>query len=99
MTVQGGMFIILFIALIVAFTRPMGAFLFALYEGRPMPLLGPVERGLYKIGGIDPAREEGWRGYAIALLLFNLFGVALIYAVLRLQGVLPFNPQGFGAVS
>lgn len=99
MTVQGWMFIILFIALIVAITRPMGAFLFALYDGRAMPLLGSVERGFYKLGGVDPAREQGWRGYAIALLLFNLFGVALIYGVLRLQGVLPFNPQGFGAVS
>ena len=99
MTVQGWMFIILFIALIAAIARPMGAFLFALYEGRPMPLLGPVERGLYRIGGIDPTREQSWRGYAVALLLFNLMGVALIYAVLRLQGVLPFNPQGFGTVS
>ncbi|MBB5684610.1 potassium-transporting ATPase subunit KdpA [Sphingobium boeckii] len=99
MTVQGWMFIILFIALIAAIARPMGAFLFALYDGRPMPLLGPVERGFYRIGGVDPARDQSWRGYAIALLLFNLFGVALLYAVLRLQGVLPFNPQGFGAVS
>jgi K+-transporting ATPase ATPase A chain len=102
MTFQGWMFIILFVAIIVALTRPMGAFLFALYEGRRTPLhaaLGPVERGFYRLGGIDPAQDQGWRSYAIALLLFNLFGVALIYAVLRLQGVLPFNPQGFGAVS
>jgi K+-transporting ATPase ATPase A chain len=102
MTFQGWMFIILFVAIIVALTRPMGAFLFALYEGRRTPLhaaLGPVERGFYRLGGIDPAQDQGWRSYAIALLLFNLFGVALIYAVLRLQGVLPFNPQGFGAVA
>jgi len=102
MTVQGWMMILLFIALTIALARPMGAFLFALYEGRRTPLhavLGPVERGFYRLGGIDPARERGWRGYAIALLLFNLFGVALIYAVLRLQSVLPFNPQGFAAVS
>jgi len=102
MTVQGWMLIILFIALTIALARPMGAFLFALYEGRRTPLhavLGPVERGFYRLGGVDPAREQGWRGYAVALLLFNLLGVALIYAVLRLQGALPFNPQGFGAVS
>ena len=99
MTVQGWMFIVLFIALTVAMARPMGAYLFALYDGRPLPVFGRIERGLYRLGGIDPQREQGWRGYVIALLLFNLFGVALIYVVLRLQGVMPLNPQGFGAVS
>ncbi len=58
----------------------------------------PVERLLYKAGGVDPEQEQGWRGYAIALLIFNVAGIFLTYAIERLQGVLPLNPQGFSGV-
>jgi K+-transporting ATPase ATPase A chain len=79
----------------------MGLWLFALYEGRTTPLhrlLGPVERGFYRLAGIDPAAEQGWRRYAVLMLLFNLALLLFTYAVLRLQAVLPLNPRGLPAM-
>ncbi|MET0309368.1 MAG: potassium-transporting ATPase subunit KdpA [Sphingomonas sp.] len=102
MTIQGWTLILVFTALLVALTKPMGMWLFALYEGRTTPLhrvLGPVERGFYKLAGIDPNAEQGWRRYAVHMLLFNLVLLLFTYAVLRLQAVLPLNQQGLGAVS
>ncbi|WOF42241.1 potassium-transporting ATPase subunit KdpA [Sphingopyxis indica] len=101
MTLSGWALILLFIALTAALAKPMGLWLFALYEGRATPfhrLLGPVERGFYRLAGIDPTEEQGWRRYALHLLLFNLALLLFTYAILRLQGVMPGNPQGFGAV-
>lgn len=101
MTFSGWALILTFIALTAAIAKPMGLWLFALYEGRATPLhrlLGPVERGLYRLSGIDPNEEQGWRRYALHMLLFNLVLLMFTYAVLRLQGVLPVNPQGFGGV-
>lgn len=101
MTASGWILILVFIAILVALARPMGLWLFALYEGRSTPLhpfLGPVERGFYRLAGVDPAEEQGWRRYALHLLLFNLALLLFTYAVLRLQGQLPGNPQDFGAV-
>lgn len=96
MTLQGWALIALFVALCVAIARPMGQWLFALYEGRRTPLhrlLGPVERGIYRLGGIDPSAEQGWRTYALHLLLFNVALLVFTYAVLRLQQWLPLNPR------
>src|SRR3546814_4901181 len=101
MTLSGWALILLFIALTAALAKPRGLWLFALYEGRATPfhrLLGPVERGFYRLAGIDPTEEQSWRRYALHLLLFNLALLLFTYAILRLQGVLPGNPQGFGAV-
>jgi potassium-transporting ATPase potassium-binding subunit len=98
MTLAGWTMILIFIALFVALAKPMGAWLHALYGGQNMPgaqVLAPVERGLYKLSGVDPAREQGWIGYAVALLAFNLAGMILLFAILKLQGGLPLNPQGF----
>jgi potassium-transporting ATPase potassium-binding subunit len=100
-TPQGWILIAAFFALTFAMAKPFGAWLFAVYEGRQnwlMRLLGPVERLLYKAGGVDPEKEQGWRGYAVALLLFNVAGIFLTYTIERLQAVLPLNPQGFSAV-
>ncbi|WP_333573995.1 potassium-transporting ATPase subunit KdpA [Sphingomonas sp.] len=97
MTLQGWAFIALFVATLAAAAKPMGLWLFALYEGRSTPLhrvLGSVERGIYRAGGIDPEAEQGWRTYALHLVLFNLALALLTYAVLRLQPVLPWNPRG-----
>lgn len=97
MTIQGWTLIVLFVAILVALAKPMGAWLFALYEGRRTPLhvvLGPVERGFYKAAGIDPAADMGWRRYAVHMLLFQIALLLFTYAVLRLQGVLPMNPRG-----
>ncbi|MFD1951206.1 potassium-transporting ATPase subunit KdpA [Sphingomonas arantia] len=102
MTFQGWILILGFVAILLALTRPVGAWLFALYEGRRTPLhlvLGPVERGFYKLSGIDPQAEQGWRRYALHMLLFNVTLMAFTYAVLRLQGVLPANPQGLAGLS
>jgi len=101
MTVAGWGLILLFVAILIALAKPMGLWLFTLYEGRATPLhrvLGPVERGFYRLAGINPNEEQGWRRYALHMLLFNLMLLLFTYAILRLQGVLPVNPQGFGGV-
>jgi K+-transporting ATPase ATPase A chain len=102
MTLQGWFLILGFVAILLVLTKPVGTWLFALYEGRRTPLhlvLGPVERGFYKLSGIDPAQEQGWRRYAVHMLLFNVGLMLFTYAVLRLQGVLPGNPQGLARLS
>ncbi|MGU3391736.1 potassium-transporting ATPase subunit KdpA [Sphingomonas sp. M1A8_2b] len=102
MTFQGWFLILGFVAILLALTKPVGLWLFALYEGRRTPLhvvLGPVERGFYKLAGVDPQAEQGWRRYALHMLVFNVALMAFTYAVLRLQGVLPGNPQGLAGLS
>ena len=101
MTYQGWALIALFVGLLLALTKPMGLWLFALYEGRRTPLhriLGPVENGFYRLAGIDPSAEQGWRRYALHLVLFNLALLLFTYAVLRLQDMLPLNPRGLAAL-
>ncbi|MBL8648062.1 MAG: potassium-transporting ATPase subunit KdpA [Sphingosinicella sp.] len=101
MTYQGWALIALFVGLLLALAKPMGLWLFALYEGRRTPLhriLGPVENGFYRLAGIDPSTEQGWRRYALHLILFNLALLLFTYAVLRLQDVLPLNPRGLAAL-
>ena len=102
MTFQGWILILGFVAILLVLTKPVGTWLFTLYEGRRTPLhvvFGPVERGFYKLAGIDPNAEQGWRRYALHMLLFNVALMAFTYTVLRLQGVLPGNPQGLAGLS
>ena len=102
MTIQGWVLILGFVGLLLAATKPVGLWLFALYEGRRTPLhlvLGPVETGFYTLAGIDPQQEQGWRRYALHMLSFNIALMVFTYAVLRLQGVLPGNPQGLAGLS
>lgn len=101
MTIQGWILILAFIGILLALTKPVGLWLFALYEGRRTPLhtvLGPIESGFYQLAGIDPNTEQSWRRYAVHLLIFNFALLIFTYAVLRLQGVLPGNPQGLAGV-
>ncbi|GAA0338479.1 potassium-transporting ATPase subunit KdpA [Sphingomonas oligophenolica] len=101
MTLQGWILIAAFVGVLLALTKPMGLWLFALYEGRPTPLhvvLGPVERGFYKLSGIDPNAEQSWRRYAVHMLVFNVALLIFTYAVLRLQAHLPLNPLNLPAV-
>ena len=63
------------------------------------PVLKPVERLIYRLAGIDPAKEQDWKGYAVSVLIFSLVTLLLTYLILRLQGVLPLNPQGFSGVA
>ncbi|MBX3023531.1 potassium-transporting ATPase subunit KdpA [bacterium] len=102
MELVGWFQILLFFAAVVAVTRPLGVFMYDVFEGARQPaprLLGPIERGLLRLCGVDPTREQPWTDYALSLLAFSLFGVLVTYAIQRLQGVLPFNPQGLPAVS
>ena len=98
MTISGWAMILLYTALFVALAKPMGAWLFALYGGDKMPMarvIGPVERGFYKLSGVDASRDQSWVGYAIALMVFNLAGIITLFAILKLQWYLPINPQHF----
>ncbi len=102
MTLEGWILILGFVGILLALTKPVGLWLFALYEGRRTPIhaiLGPVETGFYKLSGIDPKQEQGWRRYALHMIVFNGTLMVLTYAVLRLQGVLPGNPQGLAGLS
>jgi K+-transporting ATPase ATPase A chain len=102
MTLPGLFQIALFVVLLLALTRPLGAYMARVFSGERTwlsPVLGPVERGLYRLAGVDPAAEQPWTAYTAALLLFNLAGLLLLYALQRLQGLLPLNPQGFDAVA
>jgi potassium-transporting ATPase potassium-binding subunit len=101
MTAAGWTQIALFFAAVLALTRPMGAYLFRVFEGTRQPLpsvLGRAERFLYRLCGVDPAREQAWPAYAFSLLAFSMFGLLGTYALERLQHVLPLNPQHLGAV-
>ena len=101
MTIQGWILIFAFVGILLALTKPMGLWLFALYEGRRTPLhavLGPIETGFYKLSGINPDEEQSWRRYAAHMLLFNFAGLIFTYAVLQLQGVLPLNGLGYAGI-
>ncbi|MGI4940275.1 MAG: potassium-transporting ATPase subunit KdpA [Janthinobacterium lividum] len=102
MTLIGWVQFSLTLTLIFLAAVPLGGYVAAAMQGdrNPLsPILGPVEQGLYALCGIDPARGMGWRGYAAALLMLNALHFLLLYAILRLQFYLPFNPQGFSGMS
>ena len=101
MTANGWLQILAYVVAVLALTKPLGAYMFRVFETdrRPLPrVLGAVERVIYRCGGVDPSVEHSWRAYAGAVLLFSALGVGGTYALLRLQHVLPLNPQGFGPV-
>ena len=88
-----------YFCLLVGLAAPIGFYLAAIYGGSEpgaARLLRPLERLIYKVSGIDPLTEMTWANYAFAMLLFNAVGVLVVYGILRLQNILPWNPQGFG---
>jgi K+-transporting ATPase ATPase A chain len=90
-----------YFALLTLLAVPLGAWIARVLSGDPRGgpgVLGRLERGLYRLAGIDPAEEMSWRRYATAVLLFNLAGLLVVYALQRLQGSLPLNPAGLPAV-
>jgi K+-transporting ATPase ATPase A chain len=92
----------LYFLVLILLAKPLGAFIARVYSGEKTwldPLLGPVERLLYRVAGVDPAVEMSWRNYTGAMLAFNLLGFLAVYAIQRLQHVLPWNPQALGVVS
>ena len=102
MTLVGFGQIALVLILVAICAIPLGQYIAVVAQGGRTwftPVFRPIERGLYAICGVDPAEEMGWRGYAIGLLVLQALHFALLYAILRLQDVLPFNPQHMSAVS
>ena len=98
MTANGWLQIALFSAVLLALTKPMGIYILRVYDGS-MGWLGPVERLLYRLAAVDPEEDQHWTRYTAAMLLFSLASMLLTYVALRLQHVLPLNPQGFPAVT
>ena len=102
MTMIGWAQIALVFALIVICAYPLGLYIARVLGGDRVwlsPVLAPVERGIYSLAGVDPRQGMGWMGYAVALLLLNALHFLLLYAILRLQFYLPFNPQGMAGMS
>lgn len=94
---------LLYAAIVTALAWPLGLYLARLYSGERTPLtpiLAPVERGFYRLAGVDPAKgAQRWTGYAFSVLAFSLGCWLVLYAILRLQHVLPFNPEGLAALT
>jgi K+-transporting ATPase ATPase A chain len=102
MTVIGWIQILLYCAIIVALVKPLGGYMTHVFNGERTflsPVLRPIESGLYWIGGVDEKREQHWLTYTVAMLLFHVGGFLVLYAVMRLQAVLPFNPAEQSAVA
>jgi K+-transporting ATPase ATPase A chain len=91
----------LYLVLLVALAYPLGVMMARVYAGErtPLdPLLGPLERALYRVAGVDPKHEQDWKQYALAVLLFNFVGLVALFALQLVQGALPLDPDGLGAV-
>jgi len=103
MNIMGWFQLAAFVVALVALTKPLGLHLGRVLDsgGKTFldPVLSPVERLIYRILGIDTSKEQDWKGYAVSLLVFSAAGLLFTYAILRLQHLLPLNPQRFGAVS
>jgi len=102
MTANGVLQLVVYLVVLLVLAKPLGAYMARVYEGRRIGLdraLGWLERLIYRVSGISPKAEMGWKIYALTMLIFNLAGVLAVYALQRLQGVLPLNPAGLGAVS
>jgi K+-transporting ATPase ATPase A chain len=102
MTVIGWIQILLFCAILVALVKPLGWYMTRVFGGERTflsPVLRPVEIALYRIGGVDEKREQHWVLYTVAMLLFHVGGFLILYALMRLQAALPFNPAEQSAVA
>jgi K+-transporting ATPase ATPase A chain len=102
MTLNGWIQILFFLVAVFAATPLIGAYMARLFTGQRTwlhPVVRPVERLVYRLSGVDEQREMRWTEYAVSLLLFSVVSMVVLYAMQRLQGWLPFNPQGLGAVA
>jgi len=97
MTANGWLQIAFYSVVLLALTKPTGAYMVKVYEGS-ITWLRPVERFLYRLAGVDADEDQHWTQYAAAMLIFSAVSMLLTYLVLRLQHLLPFNPQKFPAV-
>jgi potassium-transporting ATPase potassium-binding subunit len=101
MTVNGWIQIAIYCGVVLVLVQPLGAFMTRVFNGERTflsPIVRPVEVALYRICGIEETAEQDWLTYTIAMLLFHIGGFTILYALLRLQGFLPFNPQAMAAV-
>jgi K+-transporting ATPase ATPase A chain len=92
----------LYVAILILLAKPLGTYMARVYQGERTfldPVLQPAERLLYRAAGVRVEEEMDWKVYAVAMLLFNGLGLLAVYALQRLQGALPLNPQGLGAVA
>jgi K+-transporting ATPase ATPase A chain len=103
MSTNGWIQLALYMAVLLLLVKPLGGYMARVYQGQPVfgleRILGPVERLVYRLCGIRPEQEMVWVGYATAMLFFNAAGLALLYLLLRLQGLLPLNPATMPAVA
>jgi K+-transporting ATPase ATPase A chain len=102
MTANGYLQCALYLGVLFALIKPLGAYMARIYEGQPTWLSrigAPVERLIYRVCGVRSDEEMDWKRYAVAMLIFSVIGTLVVYALQRLQGLLPLNPQSFGAVS
>ncbi len=101
MTFVGWAQIVIFCFVVILLTKPLGGYMTRVFNGERTllsPVLRPIERLLYAVAGVDEKQEQHWLGYTFAIMLYHIIGFVILYAILRLQGVLPFNPAGQGAV-
>jgi K+-transporting ATPase ATPase A chain len=101
MTFNGWLQIALFSAVIVLLVKPFGGYMTRVFTGERTflsPVLHPLERVFYELGGVDEKSDQNWLAYAVSMLLFSVVGFASLYALMRFQAVLPFNPAGQSAV-
>src|SRR5262252_8729566 len=102
MTIIGWFQILLYCAIVAALVVPLGAYMTRVFNGEwtfLSPVLRPVEIVLYRVGGIDERREQHWLTYTVAMLLFHVGGFLILYALMRTQAWLPFNPAAQSAVA
>jgi len=102
MTINDYLQLALYLAVLLLLVKPLGIYMAAVFADTPNRVNrfgAPIERALYRVAGIDPREDMGWKRYALALLAFNVAGLLVVYALQRVQQWLPLNPQGFGAVS
>ena len=99
MTLHGVLQVALYIGIVTGLIKPLGLYMARVFNGERTlldPLLGPLERLVYRLSGINPRQEQHWTAYTAAMLFFNLAGMVVLYALQRLQHLLPLNPQALG---
>src|SRR5262245_19422606 len=101
MTLNGWIQVAIFCAIVIALAKPLGGFMTRVFTGERSwmtPFLRPVERGIYRIAGIDERQDQHWTAYAASMLLFSGLGFLLLYLLQRTQHLLPLNTQGLSGV-
>ncbi len=102
MTLPGALQILLYLAVLVALVRPLGAYMARVYQGERTwltPVTGSIERLVYRVSAVDPNAEQTWKQYSLAALAFNVLGVVVVYVLQRCQAWLPLNPQALANVT